>query len=72
MNLSKAVQEFITHLEVVKNASFHTLRNYRLDLKSFEVFTKGRVVDKRLIRSYLGQLQMEGKSKRTILRHLSA
>ncbi|QVL55497.1 MAG: tyrosine recombinase XerC [Simkaniaceae bacterium] len=72
MELSKYVYEFIHHLEVVKNASVHTLRNYRLDLKAFESFTKDQAVDKKLIRSYLAHLQMKGVSKRTVLRHLSS
>lgn len=59
-------------MEVVKNASKHTLRNYHLDLQAFEEFVKDGVIDKKLIRSYLGHLQMEGKSKRTIVRHLSS
>jgi len=72
MNLSKNVYEFLHHLEVVKNASVHTLRNYRLDLKAFESFAKDQMVDKKLIRSYLAHLQMKGVSKRTVLRHLSS
>lgn len=72
MELSKYVYEFIHHLDVVKNASVHTLRNYRLDLKAFESFTKDQAVDKKLIRSYLAHLQMKGVSKRTVLRHLSS
>jgi len=72
MNLSKNVYEFLHHLEVVKNASVHTLRNYRLDLKAFEGFVKDQTVDRKLIRSYLAHLQMKGVSKRTVLRHLSS
>ena len=72
MDLQKNVQEFIYHLEVVKNSSEHTLRNYRLDLKSFEKFSKDQKVDKRLIRSYLAHLQKKRLSKRTTLRHLSS
>lgn len=72
MELSKYVYEFIHHLEAVRNASVHTLRNYRLDLKAFESFAKDQAVDKKLIRSYLAHLQMKGVSKRTVLRHLSS
>ncbi|QVL58023.1 MAG: tyrosine recombinase XerC [Simkaniaceae bacterium] len=72
MNIKNAIKDFIHHLEVVKNASEHTLRNYHLDLKAFEVFVKKKEVDKKLIRSYLGHLQMKGVSKRTVLRHLSS
>ncbi len=72
MDFRKLSGEFIHHMEVVKNASPHTLRNYRLDLKAFEAFSKGKEVNKRLIRSYLAHLQMKGASKRTSLRHLSS
>lgn len=72
MNLKTIIQDFIHHLEVVKNASEHTLRNYHLDLKAFEVFAGKKEIDKKFIRSYLGHLQMRGVSKRTVLRHLSS
>lgn len=72
MNLKSVIQDFIHQMEVVKNASEHTLRNYHLDLKAFETFAKKETIDKKLIRSYLGHLQMKGVSKRTVLRHLSS
>ncbi|MCB1072382.1 MAG: tyrosine recombinase XerC [Chlamydiia bacterium] len=72
MKLREKIQNFIHHMEVVKNASEHTLRNYSLDLKAFEGFVGKREVDKKLIRNYLGHLQMKGVSKRTVLRHLSS
>lgn len=72
MNLIKNVYEFLHYLEAVRNASVHTLRNYRLDLKAFESFAKDQAVDKKLIRLYLAHLQMKGVSKRTVLRHLSS
>ncbi len=72
MKLRESIQDFIHHMEVVTNASGHTLRNYHLDLKAFEAFAKKATIDKKLIRSYLGHLQMKGVSKRTVLRHLSS
>jgi integrase/recombinase XerC len=72
MNLKRTIQDFILHMEVIKNASEHTLRNYHLDLKAFESFVGKREVDKKLIRNYLGHLQLKGVSKRTVLRHLSS
>jgi integrase/recombinase XerC len=72
MELRKHVYEFLQHLEAVRNASVHTLRNYRLDLKAFESFARDQAVDRKLIRSYLAHLQMKGISKRTVLRHLSS
>lgn len=72
MELKREIQDFIHYLEAVKNASEHTLRNYRLDLKAFEAFAEGSGVDKRLIRNYLSHLQRKGASKRTTARHLAS
>jgi integrase/recombinase XerC len=68
------VAEFLHHLEVVKNASDHTLRNYRIDLHDFAHFSsvKPSRVNKFIIREYISQLTDEGKSRRTVLRRLSA
>lgn len=68
------VAEFLHHLEVVKNASEHTLRNYRIDLHDFANFTgvSAPRVNKFIIREYLSHLSIEGKSRRTVLRRLSA
>ncbi|MCB1106735.1 MAG: tyrosine recombinase XerC [Chlamydiia bacterium] len=72
MDLIEEMHIFIHHMEVVNNASEHTLRNYRLDLKAFGAFAKGEALSKRLIRNYLAHLQIKGVSKRTVLRHLSS
>ena len=56
MNLKSHINHFLHHLEVVRGASSHTLRNYRLDLKDFLHFSKDGPVDKRLIRNYLAHL----------------
>jgi len=68
------VSEFLHHLEVIKNASEHTLRNYRIDLHDFANFTgvSAPRVNKFIIREYLSHLSIEGKSRRTVLRRLSA
>ncbi len=63
--------EFLSYLQVVKNASPHTLRNYELDLDAFARFLDGREATKREIRAYLASLAQEGKARKTILRHLS-
>lgn len=63
--------QFLRYLQVVKNASPHTLRNYELDLDAFALFLKGAEPMKREIRAYLAHLACEGKARKTILRHLS-
>jgi len=72
MQLKNHIDQFLHHLEVVRRASPHTLRNYHLDLKAFLHFSQETPVDKRLIRNYLAHLKMRGVSKRTMLRHLAA
>lgn len=72
MDLKKYIEKFLEHLEVVRNMSPHTLRNYGSDLSQFEAFVKEAKIDRRLIRRYLSDLTMQGLSKRTILRRLSS
>lgn len=76
MTLSQEMDRFLRHLEVVKNASQHTLRNYRLDLIAFQSFLENGIevsqIEKRDIRSYLTHLNYKGVAKRTAFRHLSA
>lgn len=75
----EAEKQFFHHLSSVKNASPHTLRNYRNDLKSFKIFLEKEKIelkhldeiDKRLIRSFLAHLNLENASKRTLLRRLA-
>ena len=53
------VGRFLQHLQVVKNASEHTVRNYGNDLKSlldFLELKETQQVDKVLIREFLADL----------------
>lgn len=70
----EGMKKFLTHLRVVKNASEHTLRNYETDLTKFQLHIKRPLdqIDKLAVRSYLAHLNKQLKSKRTILRQLSA
>jgi integrase/recombinase XerC len=74
-NLNEAIDTFLRYYQLVKNCSEHTLRSYRLDLEDFKDFSNSCCpthVDKKMIRSYLARLSEEKKSKRTLLRRLSA
>lgn len=64
-------ENFLKYLETIKNASEHTLRNYRLDLEDFYRFTQDVQIDKKIIRGYLTNLNQKGMKSRTILRRLS-
>lgn len=73
---NRAVQEFLHYLKVIKNASEHTLRNYNIDLKGFQIFLENEKVefekiDRKAIRNFLAHLHAAQKNKKTIVRRLS-
>lgn len=72
MDHFKAVDQFLSHLNLAKGVSEHTLRGYRLDLTSFFNFAAGEEVTKRLVRRFLADQYENRASSRTILRRLSA
>ncbi|MGR3973872.1 MAG: tyrosine recombinase XerC [Candidatus Rhabdochlamydia sp.] len=68
-------EKFLTYLEAIRNASSHTVRNYRLDLEEFIGFTPQMLIqDVSLwtIRHYLSSLHQRQLAKRSILRRLSS
>jgi integrase/recombinase XerC len=68
-------EKFLSYLLAIRNASPHTIRNYRLDLDAFSLFIQGTelsTVDKWKIRGYLAHLNQNQATKRTILRRLSS
>ncbi len=72
MDFFKLVDQFLSHLNLAKGVSAHTLRAYRLDLVAFFTFAEGEEVTKRAVRRYLAHLHEEKASSRTILRRLSS
>lgn len=65
----------MTYLEIEKNASQHTLTNYRIDLKEFS----GSIKDKALeaishvdVRLFLARMKEKNFSKRTVARKMAA
>ncbi|MBS3904912.1 MAG: tyrosine recombinase XerC [Simkania sp.] len=72
--LDQAIEKFLEHLTLVKQASFHTIRNYRVDLESFRSFAKqqGEEMSKKVFRGYFAKLHEEGCARRTVLRRQSA
>ncbi len=74
-------ENFLQHLKVVKQASVHTLRNYKLDLEIFHKFAGGLTesqemqlshLNKRIMRAYLADLHAKLAKKRSVLRRLSS
>lgn len=72
MDYFKAVDQFLSHLNVARGVSEHTIRGYLLDLTSFFKFADGETITKRTIRRYLADLYEKKISTRTVLRRLSA
>lgn len=73
--MNEWMERFLEYYRVVKNASEHTVRNYRIDLQAFEkhcVDVPLEQIDKRAIRGYLAKLAQEGIHRKTLLRRLSA
>lgn len=72
--MDRYINKFLTYLEVEKNASVHTLSNYRIDLKGFGKFIKpesAENVDHLVLRKFLAHLKEKAYSKVTIARKLS-
>lgn len=78
--MHEAVSQFLHDMQIVKNASVHTIRNYQIDLRGFATFLAGESgnkkieiadIDKRVIRAYLAALSAKGATKKTTLRRLS-
>lgn len=68
----QGLEQFLSHMQLAKGVSAHTLRAYRLDLEALADFAKKDPVSKRLIRRYLAHLYENQMSVRTVLRRLSA
>lgn len=75
-NYTNLVDTYLKHLQVVKNASVHTIRNYSIDLSDFYKFLQEDLpltsIDRKHVRSFLSHLHSEGKQKKTLSRKLSA
>ncbi len=70
--------KYRNYLEVEKNASHYTVRNYTTDLRDFFLFLRSRGtlslrdIDRNVLRDYLAHLMERGFVKRSIARKLSA
>lgn len=73
----KLVDKFCVSLNVEKNSSKHTIRNYRNDLTSFAIWCERMQIDPRLtnyrnLRAYLAEMDSANYSRATINRRLSS
>lgn len=80
MRFEKAIDAFLRHLKVERNASPHTVRAYGADLRDFADFlgrernapADPRAVDHLTLRAYLARLHDRGLSKTSASRKLAA
>ena len=78
--MKSGIERFLAYLKAVRNASPHTLRNYRKDLEQFHEYlsppgapeVKLGDIDHRIIREYMGHLHDRQLQKRSIARKLAA
>jgi tyrosine recombinase XerC len=73
--LKTYVEKFIRFLEIEKNCSKHTIRNYRADIEQFTEFageSSPRAVTHMHLRRFLSVLRDDSSSRRTIARKLAA
>ncbi len=82
--MKEAIEKYLTYLRDERNASAHTLRNYRSDLEQFRDYLavpdrRGRVSEPRLadvdhlvIREYLGHLYSHNRQKTSVARKLAS
>jgi integrase/recombinase XerC len=77
--MDRAIQDFITYLQMERQVSPHTVRSYRTDLRHFQSYLVGKVhgggveaVDHWVIRGYLALLHREGTRRSSIARRLSS
>jgi integrase/recombinase XerC len=73
--VDRELDDFIDHLNIVKRASVHTVRNYSSDIAQFLEFARQAevdVYDYPLIRRYLAHLQREGSAKTSVARKVAA
>lgn len=73
--MAHPIPKFLTHLEVERNYSDHTILNYRIDLDEFFDFLNGvdlKNVDYPLLRRYVAHLRSKNLKPRSVARKLSA
>lgn len=81
MHMDELIERYIQYMQYERNASPHTLRNYRSDLEQFRQFlAQGmagapvdvRSIDALRIRSYLSRLYSNERKKTSVARKLAA
>lgn len=76
----KAIVLFLENLNVIKNSSEHTIRNYTIDLNDFKSFLENNdqtpvpfeTIQRKNLRAFIAHLSEQNKSKATIARKISS
>jgi integrase/recombinase XerC len=72
--MQRYIEKFLRYLEIERNASSHTILNYKLDLEGFGKFLKETPIEKvdyLSLRAFLATLKQSNLTQRTIARKLS-
>jgi len=72
--LDRYIHKFINYLEIEKNASSHTVTNYKIDLKDFSETVKDKPVEQVThldVRLFLAKLKEKNFSKRSVARKMA-
>lgn len=78
MKYEEALADYIEYLKVIKQASPHTLRNYQIDLYSFQKKLSDdeninvETINRHTLRHFLACQNQEGLSKKTLARRMAA
>jgi tyrosine recombinase XerC len=73
--MQRYIDKFINYLKVERNASEHTITNYRADFEMFREFLGEReldTVDHLVLRRFLAEMRARNYSKRTVARKLAS
>ena len=73
--MERYIDKFIRYLEIERNASSHTITNYKVDLGEFRNFSKEielEKIDYLTLRKYLAHLKEKNLASRSISRKLSS
>ena len=74
----RQIDKFINYLKVEKNASAHTITNYKIDLDSFSTFLEEKGikdisgVDHLALRMFLARMREKNYAKKTMARKLAS
>ena len=79
--MQQSIEDFLAYLRVERDASAHTVRNYRVDLVQFQTFLCERAprdaapdpgaIDQLTVRGYLAHLMASGLSRASVARKLA-